>query len=62
MEYHMLYADSRKNFKVRREKKLIYLPSAKKYSVNLFICRMQKKTLDKLISLPSATNGHSANS
>jgi len=26
----MLYVESRKSFKVRREKKLIYLPSAKK--------------------------------
>ena len=28
----MLYVESRKSFKVRREKKLIYLPSAKKHS------------------------------
>ena len=44
----MLYVDSRKSFKIRREKKLIYLPSA-------------KKTLGKIISLPSAKEKHSAN-
>ena len=48
MEYHMSYVDSRKSFKIRREKKLIYLPSA-------------KKTLSKIISLPSAKEKHSAN-
>ena len=42
MEYHMLYVESRKSFKVRREKKLIYLP------------REKNKHLCKLISLPSA--------
>ena len=47
MEYHMLYVESRKSFKVRREKKLIYLPSA-------------KKTLGKPMSLPSAKKKHSA--
>ena len=41
----MLYVESRKSFKARSEK-------------NLFICRVQK-TLGKLISLLSATNGHS---
>ena len=49
MEYHMLYMDSRKSFKIRREKKLIYLPSAK------------TKTLGKIISLPSAKGKHSTN-
>ena len=44
----MLYVDSKKSFKVRREK-------------NLFICRVQKKTLGKIISLPSAKEKHSAN-
>ena len=44
----MLYVESRKSFKVRREKKLIYLPSA-------------KKTLGKIISLSSAKGKHSAN-
>ena len=29
MEYHMLYVESRKSFKVRREKKRNYLLSAK---------------------------------
>ena len=48
MEYHMLYVESRKSFKVRREKKLIYLPSA-------------KKTLSKIIYLPSPKGKHSAN-
>ena len=43
----MLYMDSRKSFKVRREK-------------NLFICRVQK-TLSKIISMPSAKEKHSAN-
>ena len=43
----MLYVESKKSFKVRREKKLIYLPSA-------------KKTLGKLISLPSEKK-HSVN-
>jgi len=37
----MLYVESRKSFKVRREKKLISLPSAKgKHSVNLLLCRV----------------------
>ena len=40
MEYHMLYVKSRKSLRGRREKKFIYLPSA-------------KKTLGKLASLPS---------
>ena len=63
MEYHMLYVDSRKSFKVRREKKLIYLPSAKKTLGKLiFLPSAEKKTLGKLIFLSSATNGHSANS
>ena len=44
----MLYVESRKSFKVRREKKFIYLSSA-------------KKTLGKIISLPSAKEKHSAN-
>ena len=39
----MLYVQSRKSFKVRREKKLIYLPSAKKHSAKLFLCRVLKK-------------------
>ena len=30
MECHMLYVKSRKNFKVRRQKKIIALPCAKK--------------------------------
>jgi len=44
----MLYVESRKSFKVRREKKFIYLSSA-------------KKTLGKIISLPIAKGKHSAN-
>ena len=44
----MLYVESRKSFKARREK-------------NLFICRVQKKTRGKIISLPSAKRKHSAN-
>ena len=44
----MLYVESRKSFKVRREK-------------NLFICRVPKKTLSKIISLPSAKEKQSAN-
>ena len=43
----MLYVESRKSLKVRREK-------------NLFICRVQK-TLGKIISLPSAKWKHSTN-
>ena len=62
MEYHMLCVESRKCFKIRREKKLIYLPSAKKPLGKLISLPSAKKTLGKLISLPSATNGHSANS
>lgn len=30
MEYHMLYVGSRKNFMVKRGKKIIFLPSVKK--------------------------------
>ena len=39
MEYHMLYVESRKSFKVRREKKLVSLSSAKQiHSTNIFLC------------------------
>ena len=89
MEYHMSYVDSRKSFKVRREKKPYFFAECqkntrqtyffaeckKKHSANLFLCRVKKntrqtyffakcryKTPVKLILLPSATNGHSANS
>ena len=44
----MLHVESRESFKARSEKKLIYLPSA-------------KKTLGKLIYLPSAEKKQSAN-
>ena len=47
MEYHMLYVESRKSFKVRREKKT-YL-----------FTECQKKPLGKLSSLPSKKK-HSA--
>ena len=40
MEYHILYVKSRKSLRGRREK-------------ILFICRVPKKTLGKLASLPS---------
>jgi len=39
----MLYVQSRKSLKVRREKKLISLPSAKKHSAKKRVCRVQKK-------------------
>ena len=39
MQYHMLYVESRKSFKVRRKKN--YLPSAKQlHSANIFLCRV----------------------
>ena len=60
MEYHMLYVESRKSFKVRREKNYLFT-ELKKHLANLFLCRVLKKTLGKLISLSSATYGHSAN-
>jgi len=44
----MLYVDSRKSFKSEEKK-------------NLFICRVPKKRLGKIISLPSAKEKHSAN-
>ena len=37
------YVESKKSFKVRREKKLISLPSAKKHSAKKRVCRVQKK-------------------
>ena len=44
MEYHMLYVERRKNFKVRGGKKLFNLPSAKiKHSANEPICRVPDK-------------------
>jgi len=39
----MLYVQSRKSLKVRREKKLISLPSAKKHSAKKGDCRVPKK-------------------
>ena len=48
MEYHMLYVESRKSFKVKREKKTYLFAEC-------------KKTLDKIISLPSAKGKHSTN-
>ena len=44
----MLYLGSRKSIKARSEK-------------NLFVCWVPKKTLGKIISLPSAKEKHSAN-
>ena len=44
----MLYVESRKSFKARKEK-------------NLSICRVPKKTLGKIISLPSTKGKHSTN-
>ena len=41
----MLYVQSRKSLLVRREKKLISLPSAKKHSAKKRVCRVPKKTL-----------------
>ena len=43
----MLYVQSRKSFKVRREKKLISLPSAKKTLGKELVCRVSIKTLGK---------------
>jgi len=40
----MLYVESRKSFKVRREKKLISLPSAKKTLGKDIVYRVQKNT------------------
>ena len=63
IEYHMLYVESRKSFKVRREKKLIYLPSAKKTLGKIISLPSTKgKHSANLLLLPSATNGHSVNS
>ena len=38
----MLYVQSRKSFKVRREKKLISLPSAKKTLGKELVCRVSE--------------------
>ena len=63
MEYHMLYVEGRKNFKLRREKKTYLFAECKKKTLGKLISLPSaEKTLGKLISLPSATNGHSANS
>ena len=69
MEYHILYVESRKSFKVRREKKLISLPSAKQiHSANIFLCRVpgnytrQTYFFAERICLPSvSTNGYLVN-
>ena len=69
MEYHMLYVESRKNFKVRREQKLVYLPSAKQiHSANIFLCRMPNNYIRQTYFfieynylLSVFINGHSAN-
>ena len=69
MEYHTLYVESRKSFKVRREKKLVSSPSAKQiHSASIFLCRVpniytrQIYFFAECICLPSvSTNGHSAN-
>jgi len=65
----MLYVESRKSFKVRREKKLISLSSVKQiYLANIFLCRVpniytrQTYLFAECICLPSVfTNGHSVN-
>ena len=65
----MLYVESRKSFKVRREKKLVSLPSAKQiHSTNIFLYRVpnnytrQTYFFNECICLPSvSTNRHSAN-
>ena len=66
----MLYVESRKSFKVRREeKKLVSLLSAKQiHSANIFLCRVpnnytrQTYSFAECICLPSvSTNRHSAN-
>ena len=62
MEYHMLYVESRKSFKATREKNLLFTECKKKTLGKLISLPSAEKTLGKLISLPSATNGHSANS
>ena len=41
MEYHMFYVEIKKNLRLEEEK-------------NIFLCRVQKKTLGKLTYLPSA--------
>ena len=63
MEYHMLYMESRKSFKVRREKNLFLCRVPNKYTRQThFFAECQIITLGKHISLPSvSTKGHSAN-
>ena len=46
MEYHMLYVKSRKNFKMRREKKFITLPYAKKSTRKIYYFAVCKKKKD----------------
>ena len=69
MQYHMLYVERKKSFKVRREKKLVSLPSVKQiHSANIFLYRVpnnytrQTYFFAECICLPSvSTNRHSAN-
>ena len=66
MECHMLYVKSRNSFKVRRQKKIIALPCAKKkHTANhdfavchkkahgkIFLCRVLKKSTRQTMTLP----------
>ena len=59
----MLYVESKKSFKVEREKNLFLYRMPNKYiRQTYFFTECQIITLDKYICLPSVfTNGHSAN-